>query len=442
MRNLAQRVKQTGKEGNYIYGTLEAITKGRAAVLITGSSQRLTGLEILSDNLEIGQQVIVDYSSGVPPFVRGHGTAVEKERKVIEIGFESILGDVALEDVSVSVFGRGDQIISKGRTLLWFSSEVFDEYGMFSSYNPTQFIIPMDGVYYATAQVILEGIYCDYSHNNRVWMELRGATYGTFATSVTHQYQHAPAEPLTAQVQGVITALAGEIVTVYCGLDYSFGQATVDLLPNHYGPYAALSPTFQMFKIGGGFFLENVDGLFFSEFPGYSDPPRIELDGNTGYIYVAETLDYGRAIANTTKENNQNLVTDFQFQEVSEGESYFSVFLKTSSDWMNWSTPTTGYELQISSRGGWSVWRYNSGVQTLLESYNSNATTLWQKLEFEVSGSSVRAKVWVKSGSEPGWQVDYTDGSPLTSAGRMQLGHFNSSGSRWLRVDNLDLTTP
>lgn len=442
MTTFDQQVKSTGKAGNFVYGILQEIRNGHGTVLITGSGQRLTNLALLSDNLEVGQTVIVDYSSGVPPFIRGHGTATSQEQKEVIVGLDSIQQDIMIEDVSASVMGRTDQIIGHYQTLLTFSTAVFDEYSMFDPYNPGFLLIPYEGVYYVTAQIIVEGIHCDYSFNNRVWMSINGSNYGQVAISSTHQYQYAPSSAIIASVQGVITAAEGELVSVSAWLDSSFGQNTADILPNHYGPYAALSPCMEIFKVGGGFYISSVGGLFTSEFPQYYDPPVIEIQGNTGYMYVTGELVYARAIAQTTKQSNQNLVTDFRFQEVEEGESYFSVFLKTSSDWLNWSTPTTGYELQISSTGGYSVWRYDAGIQTLLASHNTNATTAWQKLEFEVNGTSIKAKVWAKAGSEPSWQVDYTDGSPISSAGRMQLGHFNLSGARWCRIDNLTLTTP
>jgi hypothetical protein len=439
MRTLDTSVKTAGKAGNFVYGVLEAITRGRAAVLITGSSQRLTGLEILSDNLHIGDRVIVDYSSGVPPFVRGHGTETIYKQKEIIIGLESILQDVA-DEVSTSVIGDNPQTITKGVSLLQFNRIVFDESNMFSA--PFSFIIPMVGVYWVSCQILVEGINCPYDHRNRIWMQLSGSTCGIFATSMAHQFEHAESFTIQAEISGVITGDKGEIVTCSAWLDSAFGQNYADISYEGYGPYATLSPAFQIFKMGGGFFLENVDGLFWTEYPGYYDPSKIELSNNEGFMYVGDVYDYARAIANSRSESNQNLVADFQFQEVEEGESYFSLFLKTSTDWMNWNTPTTGYELQISSRGGWTVWRMDNGVQTLLESYNSNPTTMWQRFEFEVDGANVRAKVWVKNESEPGWQVDYADGSPIAGAGRMQLGHFNITGSRWLRIDNLDLTTP
>lgn len=442
MTDFTSQVKTTGKAGSFVYGTLQEITNGYGTVLITGSGQILTNLPILSDNLVVGQVVIVDYSSGTPPFIRGHGTVTTQEQKQIIIGLDAIQQDVMIEDVSAYIMGRTDQIISKFSTVLIFSQASFDEYSMFDPYNPGVLLLPYEGVYYVSAQVIVEGITCEYSFNNRVWMSIDGSIYGQVAISATNQYQYAPSEAIIASVQGVITGAQGEAVTVSAWLDSNFGQPTADILPNHYGPYAALSPCVEIFKVGGGFYMSSVGGLFVEEFPSYYDPPKIEIQGNTGYMYVTGELSYARAIAQTTEQSNQNLVTDFRFQKTDEGESYFSVFLKTSSDWLNWCTPTTGYELQISSTGGYSVWRYDSGVQTLLDTYNTNPTTAWQKLEFEVNGSNIYAKVWVKNESEPSWQVSYADGSPISSAGRMQLGLFNLTGARWCKVDNLSLTSP
>ena len=88
------------------------------------------------------------------------------------------------------------------------------------------------------------------------------------------------------------------------------------------------------------------------------------------------------------------------------------------------------------------MWRYNSGTPTFLATYNSVATTLWQKLEFEVDGSDINIKTWVSGEAEPAFQVTHTDGSPLGTDGRFQLVNYSVTGGRWLRLDNVSLGTP
>lgn len=442
MSKFVSDIRKAGKSGNYVYAILEALTLSRATVVITGSNQRMTNLEVMSSDLIIGEQVVVDYSSGVPPFVRGHGTKKTFKQDTLIVGYDAIVQEIVQEDIAASILSDSNQIVGKDSSnLITFNTTAFDIGSLFD--EPYGFIVLSEGAYYVTIQLLLDGISCDYDHRNRIWAALDGDTYGIFAINMEHQNENEDSHQITLGVSGVINASIGEKITCRVWLDPAFGQNSVDLIAEGTGDsYAAVSPCFQIFKIGSGFYASRVGSIYSQEFSGLEDPARIELEASTGLMYVGEDDDYVRAIASSKQQADLNLTCDFQWQSPVDGQSYLSFFLKTSVDWYSDISPTACYEMRISNKGSWSLWRYNAGTPTLLDSYNVSATTLWQKLEFEINGDVISAKTWINGESEPGFQIEHIDDAPLGGTGGFQVCHWNESGSRWARIDNVNLTTP
>lgn len=72
--------------------------------------------------------------------------------------------------------------------------------------------------------------------------------------------------------------------------------------------------------------------------------------------------------------------------------------------------------------------RYNNGTSSDLAdgSYTINADS-WYWIRMRLNGSNIKARIWPKLGTEPGtWLVDYTDASPLTSAGEAGVCCLNA----------------
>jgi len=130
MGNLVSQVRKAGKAGNYIYATLEALNLSRATVVITGSKQRLTNLEVMSSFLIVGERVIVDYSGGSPPFVRGTGTEIIYEERYLDVNDGAVSEPIIVEEITASICSLFSQDITKNSEMtIDFETTVEDVLG-------------------------------------------------------------------------------------------------------------------------------------------------------------------------------------------------------------------------------------------------------------------------------------------------------------------------
>lgn len=63
-------VRQTIKRGTTSLAVVEAVYLGMATVRLAGSGSRMTNLPTMSDDINVGDDVVVDYSAGTSPAVR------------------------------------------------------------------------------------------------------------------------------------------------------------------------------------------------------------------------------------------------------------------------------------------------------------------------------------------------------------------------------------
>lgn len=68
--SLRRNIRQAQQAGVYSYAILEAYNLGLATVRLAKNGARLSNLPVTGSQLNIGDVVIVDYSSGTPPTVR------------------------------------------------------------------------------------------------------------------------------------------------------------------------------------------------------------------------------------------------------------------------------------------------------------------------------------------------------------------------------------
>lgn len=122
MSKLRESVRKTIDTGAATWAVVESFQLGLATVRLTNNGARLTNLNVMGGNVNIGDLVIVDYSAGVKPIVRPPLYA--KEEYLTEIPLEiaePITADAAGESFTPAN-GIGFRLISYDTDDMWFDS--------------------------------------------------------------------------------------------------------------------------------------------------------------------------------------------------------------------------------------------------------------------------------------------------------------------------------
>jgi hypothetical protein len=150
-----------------------------------------------------------------------------------------------------------------------------------------------------------------------------------------------------------------------------------------------------------------------------------------------------RAVANHAPVADASLYAEARY--VSQNASgALRFWLRGSGDFLGTGHPTRAYLLEL----------FNSPAQLTLSSVvDGNATVIagpviwagpgeFHGVRFEAVGQSVRARVWLRAGAEPGtWQLEATDGA-VSQAGVLQVAVERLSGANQHRaeIDVVELT--
>lgn len=183
----------------------------------------------------------------------------------------------------------------------------------------------------------------------------------------------------------------------------------------------------------------SVDGIGSAESFGTPtlEATSVTIIDNEGYIHTVGTNAAGRAISNVSAKENVEYISKFRLGDNNSSAS-FRVFLRTSGNWADWRTPTSGYEIVINNTGSWQLNRIVSGTRTQIATHTWTANTTNNWVHFAVAGSTVRASVWADGSAEPAWEESVTDSS-VTGAGNIQLGYFGDSGIHDLYLDQITI---
>jgi hypothetical protein len=164
----------------------------------------------------------------------------------------------------------------------------------------------------------------------------------------------------------------------------------------------------------------------------------IEIRSNTGMLKTGPVVDHARAISKDTAIADADVVLKFKFPVITDGAT-LRVFQRTSNNWSNYQTPTSGYEVAITNTGNYKVNRIQSTARTQIGSTvtkSYTADTLYT-LRFRAQGYNIKAKIWASSGSEPGtWDLEVNDTSGFNTAGNVQLGYFWSTIPSIVYIDD------
>lgn len=433
--NIRRLVRQTQRSPGEVFARVEALIFGMATVRIGGGGARLTNLPVMGGTINVGDTVLVDYSSETPT-VRPIGVATELALEGTgPSGAEP--RPLTKGDVSFSVFGSYPQAVYSGDTVtVSFADSRFDTEAFLDTENPTYVTIPYDGFYYFSAHV---GLDVDTSSGitnelpSYFWITLTSSIQGTFATGEGIAVDSTTdIVPAIGFVTAHLACISGEKISL--SVQNNTGEDGT-LSVHAQGAY----PRLMGYRIDRN---REIAAPASAVSPEYDDSD-VEIRGNSGYLHYADKDGaYARALANMDDTSDVDLTMDFQFETI-DGSGVFRVWLRSSLDWYDRQTPTTGYELAINCTGSWSIHRVESGVRTQLDSVTTSPTTNVQQLHFQVSGNYIRASVWLESESEPvSWDSETNDTGGFTTAGGLQLGYFRNTGENHMVIDNLYAVAP
>lgn len=443
---LRRPIRQLHQASARQYATVEDLIFGRATVRISEHGARLTGLSVVGGFVEVGDQVIVDYSSGVPPVVRPFTVKSEASTVAINPGESAIDKYVSMAGpLCFSVYGVTGGEIAVAQTPIQFSTVLFDNGKFFDFHDPTHITIPDDGFYMIEAHFGARAFVDQVSDfamgfGDYFLLELMNDRTGVFAE---------------AQCYPIDTLPPGEGVSV--------GNVSAHITPKP-GDKISLLVTKHFLKPGQRMEISVQTGVYprimgyrtnrfhstlvtassvaGNEVPAAEPPSDIDISSNKGYLYF-NNIDNScvRAISHADDHSDMELTMDYKFDDVVSG-GVFRVFLRASGVWYDWQTPTWGYELAIKNTGSWTLNRIQNGTRTQLATHTSGPTLYLQHMRFQTSGNYVRVRTWLEQDSEPSWQAEVNDTDGFTTSGTMQLGFFRLSGAHAMTIDNVNLHTP
>ncbi len=173
------------------------------------------------------------------------------------------------------------------------------------------------------------------------------------------------------------------------------------------------------------------------------------IDGNKGKLTktAGQANGYGHAFLNDLLSRDMNATATFSVSATGAG---FGLIGRAIDPDNNGSLDTYYFAQVISgTTSGYSlrVYKAVAGVYTLLGNSTVNLTsTTDQKMRFQVTSNadgttSLRARMWAASGSEPGtWTIDISDSEPALQNVDGRLGlRYMMSGTAVVLVDNYDV---
>lgn len=465
MSSLSRSFRQAHKSGAYVYAQVEESHLGQASVRLgtNGAGPRLSNLAILGAAVIPGQTVIVDYSTSTPK-IRPLTTAFVEDEEELELAIAvKPDDDDPPKDPSgnyvLSIYGTDAQGIGSDWTEIAFSGEKFDTGALFDG---SQVKITTPGFYFFLAHVQVQGfplltgllswtavsLYRCVSRdsldafniaNSQCYAEIQLVSdqQGAFGWGAAYSVDTGPNYPTMLEAFGYINAKADEIITVEVRSQY--GSLSSQVVSQTY-------PRLVGHRMNRDGFVSDGEAAASStsddqQYPPAIDDSDIELQGNRGYLHVSDTEHaYARAIAHNSNIADCELLVKFRFTDTAAG-AYLRFWLRGTRNWDDWDKPYSGYEVAIDSSGGWYLAKIYQGERTILTSVNRSASDLQHYLRFQTNGNNIKAKIWLVSDSEPGWQIETTD-APSLSAGALQVGLFRIGGEHWAEIDDVNLHTP
>ncbi|HET7901328.1 MAG TPA: fibrinogen-like YCDxxxxGGGW domain-containing protein [Candidatus Nanopelagicales bacterium] len=250
------------------------------------------------------------------------------------------------------------------------------------------------------------------------------------------------------QVSGNITAgTSFNDSGLTAGTTYSYTVVAYDAAGN---VSAASSPALSVTTSSG-----NVQPLYSDTFTGADGTAwnaswqtsnasgSATIVGNAGSLAYTDVAGaYSRALLNVPAVADSDVTFTYAWSSTA-AKSYVDIGMRGSGGWQNAYRMKTGYYLELSSSSGTvSVGRSVAGTVTSLGSVSgANAlTTGKQNIRIQVTGSTVRFRIWAFGTSEPAaWSFSVTD-TAVTTAGQFSISEVRAStnvGDKAISLDDL-----
>ena len=161
------------------------------------------------------------------------------------------------------------------------------------------------------------------------------------------------------------------------------------------------------------------------------------IQSNAGRMNAGSNTSYGGKRSqkvNATSQINGEIQLDFRIPSSGNTDIALQIALRgdTGADGAN------GYIMMITATDWWfsRIISYSDGGSALNGTTMALSSDTWYTVRFQAIGSTIRAKVWLTSGAEPGSWLSATDSS-ITTAGTAFIACLGGGGANgYVDVDN------
>lgn len=159
--NLRRTIKKFAQQGTNVYAQVESLEKGMCTCIVNGTTQRLTNLAVADTDIAVGDNVLIDYSSGIPPYVRRlSGLFADEDLSDAELSQERATDDSSdIGPLAFNIYSTLEQTVSANHwAKVMFNAVNFDDANYFPLGTSNYIEIENTGLYLINAQIAVTGL--------------------------------------------------------------------------------------------------------------------------------------------------------------------------------------------------------------------------------------------------------------------------------------------
>jgi len=157
MSKLRRTIRKTHQSGAWVYATLEAIANGYAAARLATNGARVSNIPVTSPELQVGDLVILDYSSGIPPVIipaAGRETIIATALQTVKASAsEPTIPLITSTDIGVKLKGCSNVGAGESWETIRFTDVVWDTAMFFDPLYPSRITFKVAGIYLMNAHI-------------------------------------------------------------------------------------------------------------------------------------------------------------------------------------------------------------------------------------------------------------------------------------------------